>query len=67
MLRFSNDGGRTWSAELWRSAGKMGEYGRRVMWYRMGSARRRVFEVSMTDPIQWRITGAYLESNVVEK
>ena len=60
MLRFSNDGGRTWSAEKWRPAGKQGEYGKRVRWNRLGNGRRRVFEVVVTDPIQWRIVGAYL-------
>jgi hypothetical protein len=62
MLRISNDGGKTWPAEMWRSAGKVGEYYRRVRWERLGAARRRVFEVTVTDPIPWRITGAYLQT-----
>ena len=62
MLRLSNDGGKTWISEVWRSAGKVGEYLRRVRWNRLGVARRRVFEVSVTDPIPWRLVGAYLES-----
>lgn len=61
MLRLSNDGGKTWISEQWRSAGKTGEYWRRVRWNRLGSARRRVFEVSVTDPVPWRLTGAYLD------
>ena len=61
MLRISNDGGKTWVAESWRSAGKVGEYLQRVDWNRLGCARRRVFEVSVTDPVSWRIIGAYLE------
>lgn len=60
MMRFSNDGGRTWSPEQMRSAGKTGEYYKRVRWTRCGSGRKRVFEVSMTDPIPWRIIGATL-------
>jgi hypothetical protein len=60
MLRISNDGGRTWGAEMMRSAGKIGEYGKRVRWERMGSARRRVFEVTFTDPVPLRITNAFL-------
>lgn len=62
MLRLSNDGGKTWGSELWRSAGKTGEYSQRVRWNRLGQARRRVFEVVATDPIPWRVTGAYLEA-----
>ena len=61
MLRLSNDGGKNWISEQWRSAGKLGEYDHRVRWNRLGMARRRVFEVSVTDPIPWRITGAYLK------
>lgn len=64
MLRCSNDGGKTWGPEVWRSTGKAGEYSRRVGWNRLGSGRRRVFEVVMTDPVLWRITGCYLESFV---
>jgi len=60
MMRMSDDGGKTWGMERWRSAGKIGEYGRRVRWTRLGAARRRVFEVSFSDPIPWRLTGAYL-------
>ena len=61
MLRMSNDGGKTWGPEMMRSAGKMGEYLKRVRWNRLGSARRRVFEVSVSDPIAWRLVGAYLD------
>lgn len=61
MLRISNDGGKTWITEQWRSAGKTGEFHRRVRWNRLGMGRRRVFEVIVTDPIPWKITGAYVE------
>lgn len=61
MMRFSDDGGRTWSSERWRSAGLMGEYGRRAEWWRLGSGRRRVFEIAFSDPTPLRITDAYLE------
>lgn len=61
MLRISNDGGKTWAAETWRSAGRVGEYLARVDWNRLGCARRRVFEVSVSDPVAWKIVGAYLE------
>ena len=64
MLRLSNDGGRTWLSEEMRGSGKVGEYGTRVGWNRLGAARRRVFEVVCTDSIPWRLTGAYLESKV---
>lgn len=66
MLRTSNDGGRTYVSERWRSAGKTGEYTRRVRWTRCGSARRRVYEVIVSDPIPWRITGAYLRAEGIQ-
>lgn len=61
MMRMSNDGGKTFGNELWRSAGKIGEYSKRVRWNRCGQARRRVFEVAVTDPTPWRLTNAYLQ------
>ena len=61
MMRMSNDGGKTWGPERMRSAGKVGKYTQRVRWDRLGAARRRVFEVSVTDPIPWKLTGAYVK------
>ena len=63
MLRISNDGGKTWIMEQMRPGGKIGEYVRRVRWNRLGSARRRVFEVTATDPIPWRWVAAYVEAS----
>jgi hypothetical protein len=63
MLRWSDDGGRTWSNEHWRSMGKIGETGRRVLWRRLGMTvklRDRVYEVSGTDPVKIAIMGAEL-------
>lgn len=63
MFRYSNDGGKTWSNELTASAGRAGEYGVRVKWNRLGMARRRVFEISVSDPIPWRLLAAYVETS----
>lgn len=60
MMRLSNDGGQTWTSERWKSAGKIGEYGKPVRWDRCGSGRRRVFEIVVSDPVPWRVTAAYL-------
>lgn len=59
MLRWSKDGGKTWSSSLWRSFGAIGEYSRRAIWRRVGGGRRMVFEVRITDPVKRNITGAY--------
>jgi hypothetical protein len=64
MLRWSDDGGHTWSNEHWRSIGKYGEWGHRVFWRRLGMTeklRDRVYEVSSTDPVKITLLGAELE------
>lgn len=63
MLRWSDDGGHTWSREHWISMGKIGEYGRRAIWRRLGMTKKlrdRVYEVSGTDPVKIAIVGAEL-------
>lgn len=64
MLRWSDDGGHTWSNEHWRTMGKLGEYGYRTIWRRLGMTlklRDRVYEVSGTDPVKLAIMGAELQ------
>ena len=63
MLRWSDDGGHTWSNEHWAPLGKVGEYSQRVFWRRLGMTlklRDRVYEVSGTDPVKIAIMGAEL-------
>lgn len=63
MLRWSNDGGSTWSNEQWVSIGKIGQYLNRAIWRRLGWARDRVFEVAITDPIKAVIVSANLKAS----
>ena len=63
MLRWSDDAGHTWSNEHWNSMGKIGAYGTRTIWRRLGMTekiRDRVYEVSGTDPVKIAIMGAEL-------
>jgi len=60
MLRWSDDRGHTWSSEQWVSAGKTGMYKARAYWTRLGSSRDRVFELTMTADIPWRLIDGYL-------
>lgn len=63
MLRWSDDGGHTWSNEHWTSMGRIGEYGKRVFWRRLGMTQKlrdRVYEISGTDPVKVAIMGAEL-------
>ncbi len=58
MLRWSDDGGRTWSSEHWRSIGLIGEYERRARWGSLGMTRDRVYELNITDPVNSILAGA---------
>jgi hypothetical protein len=60
-LRISRDGGKTFFSAGTRSAGKQGEYRKRVRWTRLGSGRDNVFEIVCSDPIPWRIIAADLQ------
>ena len=62
MLRWSNDGGSTWSNEHWTSIGLQGAYKNRAIWRRLGMARDRIFEVVVTDPIKAVIIAANLKA-----
>ncbi len=62
MMQYSNDGGRNWSSELWRSFGKLGAYNQRVRWMKLGTGRDRVFRIFISDPVQVQINGAYLNA-----
>lgn len=64
MLRWSNDGGSTWSNEHWTSIGKQGQYTARALWRRLGWSRDRIFEVVVSDPIKAVIVSAELKASV---
>ena len=61
MMRFSDDGGETWSNQQTRSFGKIGERSKRVKWNRLGVSRGRVYEVAISDPVKVSMVDAYLE------
>ena len=63
MLRWSDDGGHTWSNYHQATIGKIGEYYFRVFYRRLGMTlklRDRVYELSGTDPVKIAIMGAEL-------
>lgn len=63
MLRESPNA-RTWGSERMASAGKQGDYSRRCVWTRCGSSDKLwVPEISVSDPIPWRISGAELDGS----
>ena len=64
MLRWSDDGGFTWSNQHTVPAGAMGQRSVRAIWRRLGRARSRVFEISVSDPVPWRLIDAYMSITV---
>lgn len=66
MLQWTNDSGRTWSNELWRSAGAQGQYSKRVKWDRLGSFRDRSLRVQISDPVKVAILDCYVDVEVGE-
>lgn len=61
MLRWSDDGGHSWSNEYWVDSGKVGKTKTRVIWRRLGASRDRVYEVRITDPVKTVLIGAEID------
>ena len=64
MLRWSDDGGFTWSNEHWVSIGKVGKYKNRAIWRRLGESRDRIFEVQVSDPVFRALVSAEMNATV---
>lgn len=62
MLQFSDDGAKTWSNELWASMGAIGETLKRVIWWRLGYGRQRVFRLTITDDCKVAINDAFIDA-----
>jgi len=63
MMRWSDDGGHTWTEIRSTSMGRIGRYGTRAIFRRLGMTtklRDRVYEISGTDPVKVAIMGAEL-------
>ena len=63
MLRFLDEN-KNWSGEYQRSLGEIGKRDVQVEFIGMGSAKQRVYEWTITDPIPVRMSGAYAELEV---
>lgn len=56
MLQISKDGGKTYGPEQWASAGKQGDYTKRVRFRRTPNRYRNgVVRLVMTDPVDWTL------------
>lgn len=59
-LRISGDGARTWSNQYTAEVGRVGQYKKEVTFRRLGIHQQCTFEITMSDPVKWAITGSYL-------
>lgn len=64
MMQFSDDGGATWSNEITRSIGRIGEKLRQVKFGPCGMSRRRVFRFSVSDPVPVVFANAWADVDV---
>lgn len=61
MFRYSDDGGHKWSRQLTASAGKLGEFRRRVQYLMLGAPKDRVIEIAVSDPSKWALIDAIVD------
>lgn len=64
MMQYSDDGGMTWSSELWESAGQAGAYTWEVEWFGLGSAVNRIYKFRVTDPIEFHMFKLFADIEV---
>jgi hypothetical protein len=64
-MRYSNDGGQTWSNYLIEDVGAIGETLRRVVFDQLGSGRQRVWEIELSEAVNLTIVAAYAEIEVL--
>ena len=58
MIRFSDDGGRTYSAEEWHDLGVGGDYHKTVILFNQGSAFQRIYELIYSEPTPFSLIDA---------
>lgn len=59
-LQYSDDGGATWSNEVFESLGKSGEYLTRVIFYDLGMARNRVYKITESNNCYTGLSGGVI-------
>lgn len=67
MIDWSDDGGRTWSAEHFRPLGKTGQYKTRAYINRLGRSRDRVYRYAVSDPVRRTLVSANFDAEVGER
>lgn len=62
FMRFSDDGGHTWSNKIRQQFGAAGQYNKFPLWQRLGYGRRRVFEFSWAQPMKTALNACYVDA-----
>lgn len=62
MLTYSDDGGKNWSNEMWRTMGAIGTYNTRAVWRKLGQFRQRQFKIVITDPVRRSVLSYFLDA-----
>ncbi len=65
ILDFSDDGGRTFSNEIWEGLGAQGDYRKQVWFWQLGqSLFGRIYRVRVSDPVFASLMGAYSDIEI---
>lgn len=63
LLRWSDDGGKTWSNYRTVKVGRAGKFKTRIRVRRMGRGIDRVYDMVCTEPVDWMWAACYLEAH----
>lgn len=64
MVRYSDDGGYTWSAQVFEPLGAGGDYLRKVVLHDQGMTKSRIYELTYSDPTEFAIFGGWADVDV---
>jgi hypothetical protein len=64
MIRYSDDGGRTYSAEEWFDLGAGGDYDTRIELQNQGKAIQRIYELTYSEPTPFALIDAHADISV---
>lgn len=65
-MRYSHDGGHTWSYEMEREIGRVGEYGKSIRWNRLGVGREWIFEFLVVSSTKFALIDAAVSVSSAE-
>jgi hypothetical protein len=62
IMQYSVDGGRSWSNEMWRSLGAIGEYQTRAVWYPHVEFRQLQIRITLPDKVRRLVIGYFADA-----